>query len=303
MKTPTIRILIGPPAAGKTTWAVQFVSNNPDWVRVNRDSYRFMLTNQPVCEPKIEDMITKLVNQATREALKKKLNVILDATHLKVSYIDAIIGEFKYEANIEYQLFDISLDKAIERDNNREKKVGEEVLRKMYKQFLELKDSFHFQNHKKIQKRPQIKPNWFTGKPNAVLVDIDGTLAHMGNRGPFDWHKVGLDDINPVVKYLVESISIMDEQTRIIVLSGRDGCCEDETRDWLEYYGVPYDMLLMRKQDDYRKDNIIKEEIYRNEIEPNYNVLFAIDDRLQVLDMWNKLGIFTLNVNQGNIDF
>ncbi len=304
MKNKEINILVGIPASGKSTWSKDFIRNNPDWVRINRDDYRFMLRNESFCEPKVEDMITKLVFNATREALKKKLNVILDATHVRVKYIEQIIEEFKYEADIKYQVFDISVSKAIERDNARDKKVGEEVIKNMFKNYQDLMGSFHFQPQKMIRQRPQIKPEWISSKPNAIIVDIDGTLAHMGNRGPFDWHKVGVDDVNSVVRFLVESITKRsDQDMEIILLSGRDSSCRKETEDWLDFYQVPYNQLLMRKQDDFRKDNIIKEEIYRNNIEPFFNVLFVIDDRLQVLEMWNKIGLFTINVNQGNIDF
>lgn len=47
------------------------------------------------------------------------------------------------------------------------------------------------------------------------------------------------------------------------------------------------------------RDDIIKKELYKKEIEPRYNVLFVFDDRPQVLKMWqNELGLFTFNVNQ-----
>jgi hypothetical protein len=39
-----------------------FVSNNSDWIRVNRDDFRDMLKTSQTCENKIEDMITGLVN-------------------------------------------------------------------------------------------------------------------------------------------------------------------------------------------------------------------------------------------------
>ena len=132
-------------------------------------------------------------------SLNKNLNVILDATHVREKYINAIIEEFKYEADIDYQLFDISLNKAVERDAAREKKVGPEVIKKMYESYKVLIDSFHFQPHKKLRNRPVIKPNFKSELPNAVIFDIDGTLAIMGNRSPFEWDKVDRDSLNEIV--------------------------------------------------------------------------------------------------------
>ena len=115
-----ILILVGIPASGKSTWSSDYVRRNPDWVRVNRDDFRKMLKNAQVCEPKIEDMVTDLMKATITKCLMRKLNVIIDNTNLKQKYINDFIETFKYDADIDYRVFDISIDKAIERDNNRE---------------------------------------------------------------------------------------------------------------------------------------------------------------------------------------
>ena len=55
----------------------------------------------------------------------------------------------------------------------------------------------------------------------------------------------------------------------------------------------------MRPKDDYRKDNIIKKEIL-DKIRSQYNVLFAYDDRNQVVDMLRENGIKVFQVEDGN---
>ena len=146
-----------------------------------------MLRNEQMCIPKIEDLITTLVNKTVHDSLSKKLNVILDATHVKVKYIEAIVDEFKYRADIDYQVFDISLNKAIERDKNREATVGEDVIKRMYKDYKILIDSFGFQPVNKIPHKPFVPAKYNKNLPDCVIFDIDGTLSHMNNkRGPFD---------------------------------------------------------------------------------------------------------------------
>ena len=56
----------------------------------------------------------------------------------------------------------------------------------------------------------------------------------------------------------------------------------------------------MRKKDDFRKDSIIKKEIFENEINPKYNVLFVYDDRNQVVKTWRELGVKVFQVEEGN---
>lgn len=293
-----LKVLIGIPAAGKTFYTKEFLKKNAGWVSVNRDSYRIMLRNEQQCDPKVEDLITTLVNITIHNALAKNLNVIVDATNVKEKYIRQFINEFKYSADIDYQVFDISLEKAIERDNNREAKVGASVIKRMYNDYKILMDSFDFQPVPKIKQRPVIKPNFDSQLPDCVCFDIDGTLAHMGKRSPFDWDKVDYDEVNTIV---AEQVGFHRNQGRkIIILSGRDGSCKELTKEWLDFNNIYYDEIHMRPINDYRKDSIVKKEIYNNYIKPKYNVIAIFEDRLQVLDVWEKEGIFTFNVNQGN---
>ncbi len=295
-----ILILIGIPASGKSTWAKDYVRRNPDWVRVNRDDFRLMLKDAQLCENKIEDMITALVKDTIGKALSKRLNVLVDNTNLKQKYITDIAETFKYQADIDYRVFDISLEKAIERDNAREAKVGEGVIRSMHQSYKSLLDSFNFQPIKKVA-RPVPSYEFDLKLPNAVIFDIDGTLAHMQNRGPFDLDKVDRDAVNTIV---AEQVNFHRSAGRkILIVSGRESYSKALTIEWLDFYGIKFDEIFMRPDGDYRKDTIIKREIYKNSIEGKYNVLCVYDDRLQVLDMWYSEGVFTFNVNQGNIEF
>lgn len=296
-----ILILIGIPASGKSTWAREYVRKHANYVRVNRDDFRSMLKDAAMCENKIEDMITSLTFKVIESALMKRLNVIVDNTNLKRKYIDEIIERFKYQADIDYQVFDISLKKAIERDGGRDTKVGEGVIKKMYESYKVLIDSFDFQPVKKIEHRPALIPTFFSTLPSAVMFDIDGTLALMKNRGPFSWDKVFNDDVNQIVAEHINFHKAIGR--KIILVSGRDEVCRKETQDWLEFYGITYDELYMRQKDDQRKDTIVKKEIYINHIEGVYNVLCVYDDRLSVCRVWAEIGIFTFTVNQGLIEF
>ena len=83
-------------------------------------------------------------------------------------------------------------------------------------------------------------------------------------------------------------------------MSGRDEMCKDMTEEWLKFYCVEYDMIFMRPKDDVRRDSIVKKELYEKNIKGKYNLLAVFDDRLQVLNAWFELGVFTFSVNQGN---
>ena len=297
VKNLRVLLLVGIPGSGKSTWANHFVLNNPGWVILNRDSYRKMLKNQYVVEPKMEDLITEMFGSAVISALRFKQNVIIDNTNLKSKYILPIIDMVKEYADVEYQIFDCSVDKAIERDNTREKKVGSEVIKKMYKDYINLLETFNFNKVSK-KDRIYIEPIFDPNLPDAYIFDIDGTLAHMSNkRGPFEWHNVDKDDLDIVV---ARQFNLhMKNGDTILVVSGRDEEARKKTEEWLDFYGLKYNKLLMRPKGDFRKDSIIKEEIYENEIFGKYNVIAIYDDRDQVVSKWRSLGLKVFQVAPG----
>ena len=163
-------------------------------------------------------------------------------------------------------------------------------------------------------------------KRKAIIVDVDGTLALMkGIRGPFDHDKVHLDKPNKPVIDLVKALLGPDPRNRqipnldVFIFSGRmnvpfdkpispdsmaDDCnsVADLSAHWLDKHlgWDVWDSLHMRKDKDYRKDSIVKKEMF-NDIKDTHDVLWVIDDRDQVVDMWrNDLGLPTLQVADGD---
>ncbi len=140
-----------------------------------------------------------------------------------------------------------------------------------------------------------------TERPTAVIFDIDGTLALRregdGERGPFDWARVGEDLPNGPIIRLAQQLSLT---FNIIYMSGRDEVCRPQTVMWLESMGLAHGHLFMRTSGDYRKDSIVKKELYSSYVEPHYAVEFVVDDRDQVVKMWRELGLTCLQVAEGN---
>jgi hypothetical protein len=132
-----------------------------------------------------------------------------------------------------------------------------------------------------------------------VLVDIDGTVALMNGRSPYDWRRVGEDLPNPAVIAAVRAMHAAGHG--IVYCSGRDAVCRPQTEAWLEQHvGVPYLALHMRPQGDSRKDSVVKREIFDTEIRDRYDVVGVFDDRQQVVRMWRSLGLTVFQVAEGN---
>lgn len=137
---------------------------------------------------------------------------------------------------------------------------------------------------------------------NIYLCDIDGTLSnYKPHRGPYDEHLVHLDKPLPTCKVIR---SIFASSNKVIFFSGRTDNCYKATHHWLLMNIGAFELeLYMRKSGDNRPDDIVKEELYNTYIRDKYNVIGVFDDRLKVVRMWWKLGLFVFNCNQGNIEF
>ncbi|WP_052424121.1 phosphatase domain-containing protein [Nonomuraea candida] len=135
--------------------------------------------------------------------------------------------------------------------------------------------------------------------PLAALVDVDGTLALRGDRGPYDWSRVGEDTPHwPVI----ETVRALHHRGyRIVVMSGRPDECRDATAAWLNaHLCVPWEELLMRAAGDYRKDAKVKTELYERRVRGRYDVRVVLDDRQQVVDAWRALGLAVFQVAPGD---
>lgn len=134
-----------------------------------------------------------------------------------------------------------------------------------------------------------------TNLPYAILCDIDGTIANMWERSPYDYTKVSEDKPYWDIINLVTNIS---EGKELIFVSGRSDECKEDTVKWLAFHFgiVTKDVILhMRKEWDNRKDSIIKYEILQ-EITKEYYIQYIFDDRDQVVQMEREAGFRVLQV-------
>lgn len=199
----------------------------------------------------------------------------------------------KYKGTVTERYFEISLKEAIERNKNRGASVPEEVIHNMYTKYIKNKEmpirDVYFPKRSTDISNP-------LGLPEAIIVDIDGTLAINVSRNHYDMARVLEDAPNKPIIKLVRLLSV---HYPVIIFSGRDSC-EEDTRLWLNEHEVPFMELYMRQTGDTRKDCIVKEEMYRKNIEKRFHVAYIIDDRSQVVKMWRRIGLTCLQVNDGD---
>jgi predicted kinase len=278
----TVYFTIGLPASGKSTWAKNKVEQSPNTIkRVNKDELRAMLDNSYFSKGN-EKFVLNIQDMIIKEALENGKHVIVDNTHLAPKHEARIRELIKGLAVLEIVDFrHVSLETCIDRDLKRFNSVGEKVIRDMYNQFIA------------PPRAP--KPAYNHDLPDVVLCDLDGTIALIGDRSPYDAAKCELDLVNEPVRSILQNSG-----KAIVFVSGREDKFKPQTLAWLAKHNISFDGLYMRQSGDSRKDNIVKKEIYDEFILDKYNVAFVLDDRDQVVKVWRDLGLTCLQVDYGN---
>ena len=106
--------------------------------------------------------------------------------------------------------------------------------------------------------------------PHAIICDLDGTLA------------------------------LLIKDKLVLLVSGREDKYREQTINFLDKHQINHEKLMMRETGDFRKDSIIKKEIFDTQIRGFYNIDFVLDDRNQVVEMWRQLGLTCLQVAEGD---
>lgn len=152
-------------------------------------------------------------------------------------------------------------------------------------------------------------------KQKAIIVDIDGTLTRdpliiknksREGRDIFyekidNYLRVKRELINPIVDLI--KLIFNYSNIKIIFLTAREDRYDikENTIKFLENK-ILYDLgyccfdLYMREENDLRLNYEVKEQILKEQILPFYDVLFALDDEDNNVEMFRRNGIVTLQV-------
>lgn len=273
--TPALIVTHGLPSSGKTTWARSWVACMPGRYRVNKDDIRAMAHDSHWTGGNEKQVIAARDAQIST-LLSRGHSVVCDDTNLVPKHIERF-RQITREHSAHLVILDftgIPVRECVKADEDRaqrgERAVGRRVIVDQWHRFL----AFTY------EPTPHTLD---TGE--ALIVDLDGTLAVMGDRSPYDWEKVGVDTVNPFVAGFVRFWYDAYEQP-VVILSGRDMAAFGETQKWLSNHEIPYTELFLRAAGDNRPDWKVKKEMFYASVHDRYNPVLVVDDRQQVVDMW-----------------
>lgn len=279
-------MLKGLPASGKSTWAKdQIRKSTRPTIRINKDELRVMLHDGRWSKER-ETTIVGTRNWLATTALNNNQSVVIDDTNFAPVH-EQQLYQIAIEANADFRIvtFDVGMEVCISRDESRLHSVGRAVIEDMYHKYV------------------LTKPVYVVGQaylPGVVICDLDGTIADPGDRNMYD--ETGLCKHDTPRRHVIQAVLGLVEASnaKLQFFTGRKatGANIVATTDWLQEevideagYWVKWD-LKMRAEDDYRRDSLLKEYLYRTEVEGRYNVVAIFDDRNQVVkETWRPLGL------------
>lgn len=303
MMKQTLYFMKGLPGSGKTSWATSKIEEDSAkgivTKRVSKDNLREMLDNSKFSH-KRETFVLRVRDTIIKQALANGHNVIVDDTNFNPFHYEtmkAIAKEFN-DVDVQVVYKDTHVRECIERDKKREKPVGKKVILNMYWKYV-------------ARHEPRVDHH-DPDKLDCIIVDVDGTLTiNTGHRSMYDYWEACNDPVNEPIKNLITYIT--DGHMRrtgrklvVNVMTARENLIDDQgytvfdlTTQWLMEHDIPFDDLFMRKQGDHRSDTAVKWDMYTDFIKDQYNVLYVLDDREKVVEMWRKENLNVLNVGDG----
>jgi hypothetical protein len=127
-----------------------------------------------------------------------------------------------------------------------------------------------------------------------VVFDAQGTLIDVSSarhlveceKPDFDAFHLATADCPPH-QWVVDETHKQHADGKVVgVFTGMNEKFRPHLVTWLRRHDVPFDLLLMRPNRDFRKDFIVKTEMLRDVRLRGFVVTHAWDDNPQILDMW-----------------
>lgn len=328
-RTTPIILMRGISGSGKSTYAREHYS---DYRIVCRDELRSRYCDlneyfDGGMRTPFEDYLTTVEEYEITQAICKGIPLVIDNTNLRRKYIQNYINIFA-ELNVDPSAvkiveLDTTSGVAMNRNLAANKHVSKDVINQQYRQFLSDKIKIEdFVKHGEwvttsskrshfsipIEVEPYM-PN--EDLPPAVIIDLDGTSATRAvgpnMRSFYDYSNIESDNAVEFVSLIIHAL--MSFEVEPIFLSGRpEELAREGTEKFIrEKIGVSDFELYMRsdavdtdENGDRKPDYMVKYRLFNENLRERYNVVGAFDDRRQIVNLWEELGIKCLICSNSN---
>ena len=148
----TLLVLQGLPASGKSTYAVNWVNEDPEHrLRINQDSIRRMFgkywLEDKIQLKKRESITSNITMELLKQSMFNQFDIVLDNMNLNSKILGTIENYVNYfnikytdlqTYKIEYKLFKEPLQTLIDRDSKRDISIGANVITNLYNIYYDI---------------------------------------------------------------------------------------------------------------------------------------------------------------------
>lgn len=128
----------------------------------------------------------------------------------------------------------------------------------------------------------------------VTIFDVQGTLIDVTSvrhlvecaKPDFDAFHIATCECPPH-QWVVDEARLQHANDKVVaILTGMNGRFRPHLLTWLNRHDVPFDILMMRPDDDFRKDFMVKREMLEMLREQGLIATHAWDDNPRIIDLW-----------------
>ncbi|HTV11544.1 MAG TPA: hypothetical protein VME20_06745 [Acidimicrobiales bacterium] len=149
---------------------------------------------------------------------------------------------------------------------------------------------------------------WHYGRRGgpAVMFDLDGVLSNAASRQHFlkgprpDWEAFFAASVeDPLIGEVAALLGLLDTRLGIVLLTARPARVRAQTMDWLTRHGLRWDLLVMRRDGDYRPARNFKQAALRDILSRGFELKLCLEDDLRNVEMFRDEGVPSLYIHSG----
>jgi hypothetical protein len=143
----------------------------------------------------------------------------------------------------------------------------------------------------------------------SVMFDLDGVLSNAASRQHFlkgprpDWPAFfAASAHDPLVSEVAVLLGLLSQDLAIVLLTARPARIRKETVEWLGRHELRWDLLVMRREGDYRPARTFKQAAVRDIRGRGFDLKLGLEDDLRNVEMFRAEGVPCLYIHSGYYD-
>ena len=143
----------------------------------------------------------------------------------------------------------------------------------------------------------------------AVVFDLDGVLSNAAARQHFiraprpDWESFfAASAEDPLVDEVAALLGLLAPELAVVLLTARPARIGALTMAWLARYDLRWDLLVMRRDGDYRPARHFKQEALKDIRARRLDLKLCLEDDARNVEMFRAEGVPCLYIHSGYYD-